>query len=163
MRHLPPLLAPHPSGLTALREIAEAPPAGSTEELALTMLERLTGLSDQLRQTLSDKLWAEIPAIVQEGNWAASIPAGGQLLVNASLNTLVKITTVIVSVPAGASGTLQLGDTVIPNLPPGVTSLPMAQLLQGSDTRALTIGTAAGPAALYLQGTQLAPEGSLSL
>jgi hypothetical protein len=141
----------------ALVEAARNPqtPEG---QLALHFVETLTGLSSALRQTLADKLWAEIPATVQESGYN---PAAGTVVVGPMVSELVTISHVIVSVPAGCTGSLQLGADVIPNLQPGVTPLRMRKLLGASDARTLTITGPAGPAALVLHGLQAAAYGRI--
>lgn len=131
-------------------------------QLALHMIESLTGLSSALRQTLADRLWQEIPATVEESQWLPAAPDGTVLVVAPSVQTLVTIAYAVVSLPAGATGTLRLGNAVIPNLPAGVTCLRLRSLLKVGDLRTLTVvGGAGGPASVVLQGLQAAPLGQI--
>lgn len=134
-------------------------------QLALHFVETLTGLSSALRQTLADRLWQEIPATVEETTYLPAAGDGSVVQVQASVQTLVTISHVIVSVPAGGTGTLRLGtDLVVPNLPAGVTNLRVRKLLRVGDTRSLTIagaGMTPGGASLTLQGLQAAPYGQI--
>lgn len=162
MRRIPPLLTPgHPGALA--REIAENPEPGSDREFGLAMLERLSGLTDAIRQTFTDKLWQSIPSYVQEygrnDSWATAAP----VVVNAAIGELVRIELVVVSIPTGSTGTLALGDHVFTNLGAGVTNLRVSRLLNAGDTRTLTLTSGAGGAAqVALYGHQLAPTGTMA-
>lgn len=166
--HHPHSLTPRPSPLT--QRIADDPAPGSREELAAAMLERLTGLSDQLRQTFTDRQWQSIPGYVTEHNYLAAAGAGAVLTVTPTFQDLVVIERVVVCVPAGGSATLRLGGRTFPGLAGGATSsvvaFACAELLNATDTRTLTLDTltgGAGAVSVTLYGHQLAPTGSLSL
>lgn len=141
-----------------------APEPGSAEAFALSIIEGLTGLSDQLRQTVADRAWSEITSVVQESGYLPAAADGATLDVAPNFSDLVQITHVIVAVPTGATGTLTIGrDFILPNLPAGVTPLRVRKLVAAGDVRRLTIsGGAGGPAALILQGSQTAPTGSMA-
>jgi hypothetical protein len=163
-RHIPPALRSQRAlPATALRGIAGNPAPGSDEELTLTALERLAGLPDQIRQTVTDALWQSIPQHVQEFGRFNGWATGSPLVVSPQIGELVKITLAVVSVPAGCVATLTLGDHTFPNLNPGVSNLQLARLLNASDVRQLSCDSGAGgQASLALYGTQLAPTGNMA-
>lgn len=157
------------SAVSPLARIAAQgqPAPGSAAELALATIETLSGLSAQLRQSAADALWASIAAVVEEPTYSPSSSDGFVLAGIPRFSDLVRIDRVLVSVPAGCTGTLRLGtETVIPNISAGVVSLPMTKILGPGDQRTLTIkGTptdAIGACSLSLFGVQLAPTGSLA-
>lgn len=107
------------------------------------------------RQAILDRLWSEIPADIDERDWLASATS---LTVAPQSTGLVKITSVIATIPTDQTGTLILGDWQMP-LPAGVTVLPfVGMLLTASDLRQLT-STGAGALSLRLMGVQLPTRG----
>lgn len=153
-----------PAFSAPLHELAENHDPASPEALLLQVIERLSGLSDQMRQTQADRRWAEIPEKVWEvGNNPGATPGAlGVTLASPMVGDTVFIERVIVSIPAGATGALQLGNDTIPNLPAGVTSLQLGRILFAVDTRAVTISGASGAVWFALSGYQLAPTGSMA-
>lgn len=116
-------------------------------------LERLAGLPDAVRQSLTDHLHATIPVTVFEAAHNASLTAGVPMYVRAQTGGLELITGLVVSVPSGATGVVQLANHVM-YVGAGVTSLtPLKIELGTSDTRQLTI-SATGPASFWLFGDQ---------
>lgn len=146
-----------------LDELAErhAPEPGTDESLVLAAIERLSGLSDQLRQALTDRQWSSIPSIVRE-SMTSGLNAGDVLNVPPMVQDLVLITRVVISVPPGATATLTLGRETLPNVPAGLTQLNIAHILTAGDVRSLTLAGAGGTASLFLYGEQLAPTGSMA-
>ncbi len=104
------------------------------------------------RQAMVDALWARIPVEITEHRYVAT----AKTVATAPVTTqLVKVTSVVATLPTGATGTLQLGDLVIP-LGQGVTNLiGLRVFLHQSDTRLLQ-STKAGPVSLTLSG-EVAP------
>lgn len=152
------------AALAGLRPDVEQPPSpdlSTPAGLGLAMIDQLSGLSSALRQTLADSLWQRIPAYVVEEN-SAQVATGATLAVSPTFMTGVKIERIAVSIPAGATATLQLGSFVFP-VQGGVTNLQVCRLMSGSDTRLLTLVTGSGLCAVGLYGEQLAPESNLSL
>lgn len=151
-----------------MAELAENHAPGSPEALLLEVIERLSGLNDQMRQTQADRRWAQIPEVVQEPGYLPSTVDGSVLTVGPMVSDLVLITQAIVAVPAGASAVLQLGPDHFLPLTAGTYALPLRRLLGAADVRSLTIRTptltngAGGPAALWLYGHQMAPTGSMA-
>lgn len=104
------------------------------------------------RQSLINALWAQIPADVTEH---AYTPTATSLTVPPITEELVKVTAVVATLPAGATGTLQLGDVVVFLGTPSVNLMGLRILLRGSDTR-LVQATKAGPISVVISG-QVAP------
>jgi hypothetical protein len=125
------------------------------------LLGKLSKLPSGLRQSLADQLWASIPSIYWEsGNLASALSVNS----TPRQESPVQITTIVASVPAGATGSLQLADVVL-YLGPGLSVVPFGDgagiVLARSDTRSLTV-TAAGPVSLLLAGKVLPTTGILS-
>lgn len=121
------------------------------------VLELLMGL-EHGRQGLLDRLWAELTANVDERAWLGSATV---LQVAPQATGLVKITSVIATIPTDQTGTLVLGDWQMP-LPAGVTVLPFVGiLLNASDLRQLT-STGAGALSLRLMGHVLPTRGVMN-
>lgn len=166
LSHVP--LPHHPSaGTPALvREAAEDPQPGTAEWVSLRVLEQLTHLSDNLRQTLTDKLWQTIPSFVEEFGRSDAWAAGSPVAWACEFYELVRIERVVVSIPAGCTGTLTLGGHVFPNLAAGVTVLELGKLLDGQSARRLELASgvpAAGSVAtVALYGHQLPTTGSMA-
>ena len=132
------------------------PDADDTERAALlSALERLAGMPDAVRQAVADQQWAEIPLTVTEAAYAASLAAGVPLVAPAQTGGLERIDSVVVSVPVGATGVVQLGSVLIP-VGAGLSVIAPVRLLLGtSDVRQLTLSGTAGAASLLLCGAQL--------
>lgn len=125
------------------------------------IVEGLARLPEGLRQTQTDHLWASIKNYVDEWNYNPALALGVPLAAPPQTSGLELITFVAVSVPAGATGVLALsnqqfyvgsGTTVLPNF---------SKVMQTTDTRTLTI-SAAGPASIWMTGTQLPTYGALA-
>lgn len=123
-------------------------------QLLADVVDKLTGLGSQLRQTLTDHAWASIPFPIVEHAYAASQPADTPLIVTHAVASLVKITSVIVCVPANGTAVVQLGEIRIP-VGTGVTVLaPLELPLQSGALRSVVSNTQ-GPVAMLLTGVQL--------
>ena len=131
-------------------------------QLLREMVDLLAALPGALRQTVLDQQWSKIPLDVYEENYSASLAIGTPLVVPPQLNDLVRIDRFVVAVPAGATGLVQLGSSLIP-VSPGVSSIALGKLMRGEDNRTLTLAGAAGPASLILIGQQVGAEGIMSL
>lgn len=142
--------------------VAPQPLPDKQDTLALA-LQQLAQLPELLRQTLTDHQWSTIPLTVEEFASLPAAVAGSVLSPQRQVDSLVLIQAIIVIVPTGAVGTLQLGNTFQLAFPAGVWPLPgISKLLQSSDIRSLTItGGAGGPAAVWLMGQQLPTFGVL--
>lgn len=143
-------------------------PAGPTAvQLLQAALDRLSGLPEALRQTLTDHQWSLIPLFVDENVYAPAQPSGSPLYVKAQTSGLEQITSIVATIPEGATGTIQLGSMVIP-ISEGTTVIaPVQKLLATSDTRCVTFiagdgQPSAGPCALWLTGQQLPTYGVLA-
>lgn len=122
-------------------------------------LQRLTELPSLLRQSLADKLWAEIPANLFEYNFS---PAGlTQIQVTPATNDYEVITAMYTWVPAGATGNVQLGNTLTIPVPPGPLYLSSLRItLSPGEVRQLTV-SAAGAMGLYLWASPTASYGKM--
>lgn len=116
--------------------------------------ERLAALPNGLRQTLQDHLWADIPVTITEAAYNANLATGTPMYATPQTSALELITAVIATVPAGATGLIQLGSIFIPAGAGPTLLAPVEILLSSTDARSLTISTTAGPAALVLCGRQ---------
>ena len=136
-------------------------------------LERLFAIVEQIEAgmaTLAERLQSAIPSWILEYGYLpsakvlSSSPAYGGAVSTLSARTtdLEYVTTIVASVPSGATGLVQLGDVVIP-VSPGTTTMPDVRIpLFPADLRMLSV-TTAGPIALVLCG-QVAPvRGKLPL
>lgn len=162
--HVPTGHLPSRRTSSLVREVAENPEPGSAEWVATRTLEELTRLPDALRQTLTDKLWQTIPSYVEEFGrndaWSTTSPV---VQWPCEFYELIIVERVVVSIPSGSTGTLQLGGHVFPNLPAGITNLSLGKLLDGTAARTLTLVTGAGgQATVALYGHQLPTTGSMS-
>jgi hypothetical protein len=119
----------------------------------LTRLEEM----ESGRSALGQRLWAEINAVVEEyGNDDDNTVVTTQ----PDAQGYVTITSVVATVPSGATGVLQLGARVF-YLGAGVTNLMgLACQLSQSDLRQLTVSVA-GPVSLYLAGHVSPMQGQL--
>lgn len=153
---------PHgPAVSNPLAAMAANPAPGTPEELLLQVVERLSGLSDQMRQTQADKRWAEIPEKVWETGNNPGATTGSPVVVNPMVGDTVFIERVIYSLPAGAVGSLTLGADTIPNLS-GVGTLLLGKIVFAADVRQLVLTTGNGAVFVALSGYQLAPTGSMA-
>lgn len=123
------------------------------------IVERLTGLPDALRQTVSDGLWANIPTYVREGAWNA---AATQISATPQNDLPFLVTSIVTFIAGDNTGWLQLGNTDLIPVPAGGFNITdTTWILQPSDPRALFIGTpgseSSTPAAcaFWLFGTQM--------
>lgn len=133
-----------------------------TAELLRQVIAKLAALPAQLRQSAADAAWASIPFTVQEWAWSQALAQGGVLAASPQTAGLELIQSIVVSVPTGATGVVQLGINQLP-VPAGVTVIaPVAFPVGSSDTRSLTITGGAGAAALILSGTQQPTYGALA-
>ena len=136
-------------------------------------LERLFAIVEQIEAgmaTLAERLQSAIPSWILEYGYlpsatvlsSSSAYGGAVSTLSARTTELEHITTIVASVPAGATGKVQLGSVIIP-LPAGTTTMPDVRIpVFPSDLRMLTV-TAAGAIALVLCG-QVAPvRGKLPL
>jgi len=142
------------------RAASGAPPlpvpgsADAEQDLLVDVVGRLTDLGSQLRQALTDHAWASIPFPIVEHNYAAAQPADTPLIVQQAVASMVKITSVIVAVPAGGTAVIQLGTIRIP-VGTGLSVLaPMELPLQTGALRSIVSDTD-GPLAMMLTGCQL--------
>lgn len=127
-------------------------------QLLQTIMERLSGLPGALRQTLDDQLWQSIAADNYESSYAPAQPAKAPLVVNPKTSNLFRVEAFVVVIPSGATGILQLADTVIP-ISQGLSQANGLRLqLAQTDLRSVTSDTE-GPVALLLTGEQLPPYG----
>jgi hypothetical protein len=124
-------------------------------------MERLSGLPGALRQTLDDSLWQSIAADDYESSYSASQTKNVALVVQPKSTLIFRVECIVATIPSGATGTVQLGDVVIP-IGQGLTAINglRLQLAQGS-TRIVQSDTT-GPCSLLLTGLQLPPYGVLS-
>ena len=100
------------------------------------------------RQSLINALWAQIPTDITEHAYLAAALS----LQVAPLSTgLIKVTTLVATLPATSTGLLQLGDVTIP-LPSGLTHLQGLRILLHSGSSRLLTSTIAGPMSLTLCG-----------
>lgn len=117
-------------------------------------LERLAGLPDAVRQSLTDHLHATIPVTVSEHAYMASLAAGVPMYVRAQTGGLELITGICAVVPSGCTGLVQLGPLAIP-VSAGLTQItPVKRELGTSDTRQITISGGSGPTLLWIWGDQ---------
>jgi hypothetical protein len=122
-------------------------------EILRQIVAQLAGLPSALRQHVADELWARIPVTVDESAFQ-NLAAAGVLTVTPQFQTYEMIESVVAIVPTGATGTVQLGATLLP-VGAGVTVItPVRKMLGSSDVRSLTIAGGGGPSALWLTGTQ---------
>lgn len=138
--------------------------SANDRELLSVVIERLSGLPDALRQTLSDHQWSVIPLTINEYSYAAALVAGAPLVVNPLSTNLFRVQLIVATVPTGATGIVQLDDLKIP-VGAGVTTIPApgdaGMILSQGSTRGITIAGANGPASLWLSGVQLPTYGAL--
>lgn len=133
-----------------------------TNELLRQIIAKLAGLPAQLRQSAADAAWASIPFTIQEWAWSQNLAAGVALPAAPQTAGLELIQSIVVSVPTGATGIVQLGINQLP-VPAGVTVIaPVAFPVSSTDVRSLTIAGGAGAAALILSGTQQPTYGALA-
>lgn len=115
------------------------------------LLAALQDLGNGTRQAVADALWAKLPTVYWE---SAYNPAATQVFPTPRQENLVTVTTIVASVPSGATGLVQLSDVVIP-VPQGLSVIPFGEgggiQLSRADTRSLT-ATLSGPVALVLAG-----------
>lgn len=104
------------------------------------------------RQSLINALWAQIPSDITETAYSG---AAKSLRTTPQTSELVKITAFVATLPATATGTLQLGDVTIP-LPSGFTTATGLRLLLRTDDTRLLQSTKTGPMSLTICG-QIAP------
>lgn len=104
------------------------------------------------RQALVDALWARIPVEITEHRYLAT---AASVATDPVTTQLIKVTAVVVTLPAAATGLLQLGDVTIP-VGEGVTNLiGLRVFLHQSDIR-LAQSTKAGPISLTI-AAEIAP------
>lgn len=143
-----------PTPLEDLRERAER---DRLEEI----LAALNQLPSQLRVSLTDQLWAEIPQWVDEWNYNAAQAANTPLIVTPQTSGLEVISSIVVAVPAGATAVVQLGLMTMP-VGAGVTAITGSpKVMQTSDLRSVT-ASGAGPTFLWLTGKQAPTYGVLA-
>lgn len=117
------------------------------------VLAALAALPDQLRQAIGDHLWSTIPVDVKETAYNPNQAANTPLQLTPAMHVGVRITAVIASIPANATGTIRLGDVVVP-IGQGLTVLaPMRLPLAPTDIRSVS-STIAGPVSLLVMGEQ---------
>lgn len=109
---------------------------------------------DRRRRALDGR--AELAELVDEYMSSANGSNDTKLTLPPSTSNIILVEHVQWSLPAGATGTLQLGNRVIPNLPAGFQSLGVKIPLFPTDVRTLT-SSAAGALYLELTGKQLSP------
>ena len=118
---------------------------------------QLLTASENGRQALIDGLWARIPAYVIEHSYQ---PSGLSVNPQPQSRNMFRCTGIIASVPSGSTGTLTLGNIIIPVVS-GMNNLTgLSILLNASDVRSLQI-TPAGTLALILMGEQMPLYGKL--
>lgn len=128
------------------------PPTDATD-----VLNRLL-LLEHGRQAVVDQLWATITSYIVE---TAYSPNAAAISPDVASSNLWMVTAVVATLPANATGLLQLGDITIP-LGQGVTILaPVGILLTQTSTRALS-STVAGPISLTLTGQIHPTRGTLA-
>lgn len=99
-------------------------------------------------------------ALPQAGGGGITLAAGQSIQVQATFQGTSRYHAVLVVVPAGATGTLQLGDRVIP-VPAGVTTIQGVDFHAGpTAARQLTIAGGGGLAWLELFGTGIVGTGA---
>jgi hypothetical protein len=128
-------------------------PIQTKEEELLQLLTQ----TEHGRQSLIDGLWARIPAYVFE---MAYQPSATSVTCSPQTRNMERITGILAVVPSGSTGTVILGQAIIPVVS-GLNNLTgIGFLLNASDVRNLTI-TQAGTLALYLFGEQLPLYGKI--
>lgn len=137
---------------------------GATDSLLREAIDKLSGLPEALRQTLTDHQWSTIPLYIDEYAFAQALAAGSPLDVSAQTSGLEEVTSIVAVVPAGAtSAIVQLGLMQIPVSVGTTVIAPVQKVLGTSDIRRLTFnGGAGGPAFLWLTGQQLPTYGVLA-
>jgi hypothetical protein len=128
-------------------------------------LDKLAGLPDALRQTLTDHLWSTIPVTVSE---QLQLNTGGN--VGATFNIapqtsgLELITGILVIVPAAGAVNLQLASDLLLPCPAGSSIwTPVRKLLGPGDLRQVTVTTnCAGMVQCWLWGEQMPTYGALA-
>lgn len=127
------------------------------------LLDRLLAL-EHGRQSLLDHLWATVPSYVNEDANNVANTAVTTLTWPPKNAQLVKVLAVIVSIGTGQTGTLTLGDWVLP-CPAGVTAIPgdgVALLYpSGSGSTRQLVLTGAVPASVHVFGELLPTLGTM--
>ena len=127
-----------------------------------TILERLQGIPEAVRQTLSDHQWSTIPLFENEYLYLPSVAAGQSVKVQPRTTNIFKVETIVATLASGATGLVQLSDLVIP-VQSGLTVITSSSmLLSETDTRSLLVAGTTGPALLWLSGQMLPPFGRLT-
>lgn len=166
-RHLPTWRTPPARAeLAALEELGEGQRAENT--LLAELLEhirasraalfrltaRLAGDPESLRAQLIDSQWATGALDLSEYAYSASQAANVPLLVQPRTINVFRVTTIVASVPTGATALVQLGDMSLP-LSPGLSNpTDLRHQIGPADLRAITC-SATGPVALVLSGEQI--------
>jgi hypothetical protein len=122
-----------------------------------------TQLPDALRTALSEHLWAQIAVPVWEWASADAQPVGVPLVCTAQTQGGPELlTSVVYSLPAGATGTLTLGAMRVPVVGGAVVQLaPLNLLVESTAVRSITTSVA-GPVALFITGEQRPAFGVMS-
>lgn len=124
-------------------------------------MDKLDELPALLRQTLADHQWSTIPITITESVYVAAADADSTLYAAPQTAGLELVESVVVTLPAGGTGIVQLGSVVIP-VGQGCTVIaPLRLLLGASDVRAVKCDTA-GPLSLLVCGQQLPTFGVLA-
>lgn len=130
-------------------------------ELLRTVMDRLAGLPDALRQTLTDSLWQSIAGDNWESTYAAVTTANVPLQIAPKTTLPMRVECIVASVPSGATGIIQLGDVTIP-VGAGIFNANGLRLqISQTDIRQITT-TGTGPVSLLITGVQLPTYGAMT-
>lgn len=124
-------------------------------------VDQLAKMPGRLRQVLLDHQWASTALDVKERAQHPALTANTPLAIPKAFDTLVRITTILVILPTGATGgTLTLGSEQIPIVNNPFVLTPVNIDLNTNDNRTL-IYTTGGPGPVYvlLTGQQLPTYG----
>lgn len=130
-------------------------------ELSHNIVMQVNQIPEKTRQALTDHQWSTIPLYVSEKAFNAALGVGVPMIVPPITSGLEVITSVVASVPTGATGLITLGDLQLP-IPAGLSIITSVQFtLLSADVRSLVLAGGGGAAALWLTGQCLPTYGVL--